>query len=92
MSKTTITAEPGMPVIIIAREFDAPRELVFRAHTDPDLLVQWLGPRDLATTIRRPRRQATDRHSAAWQAATSLARRTTVYMATVSRRRMQCRG
>jgi uncharacterized protein YndB with AHSA1/START domain len=34
MSKTRITAEPGMPQIIITREFDAPRDLVFRAHTD----------------------------------------------------------
>ena len=53
MSKTAITAEPGIPMVIIAREFDAPRDLVFRAHTDPDLLVQWLGPRDLTTTIDR---------------------------------------
>jgi uncharacterized protein YndB with AHSA1/START domain len=53
MSKTEITAEPGIPVIVITREFAAPRELVFRAHTDPDLLVQWLGPRDLTTTIDR---------------------------------------
>ena len=53
MSKTEITAEPGIPMIIITREFDAPRELVFRAHTNPDLLVQWLGPRDLATAIDR---------------------------------------
>jgi uncharacterized protein YndB with AHSA1/START domain len=53
MSKTEITAEPGIPVIVITREFDAPRELVFRAHTDPDLLVRWLGPRDLATAIDR---------------------------------------
>lgn len=37
----------------MTREFDAPRDLVFRAHTDPDLLVQWLGPRDLTTTIDR---------------------------------------
>lgn len=43
MSKTAITAEPGMPQIIITRDFDAPRDLVFRAHTDPQLLVQWLG-------------------------------------------------
>jgi uncharacterized protein YndB with AHSA1/START domain len=42
-----------MPQIIITGEFDAPRELVFRAHTDPDLLVQWLGPRDLALTVER---------------------------------------
>jgi uncharacterized protein YndB with AHSA1/START domain len=53
MSKTAITAEPGIPMVTIAREFDAPRDLVFRAHTDPDLLVQWLGPRDLTTTIDR---------------------------------------
>jgi uncharacterized protein YndB with AHSA1/START domain len=53
MSKTEITAEPGIPMIVITREFDAPRELVFRAHTDPDLLVQWLGPRDLTTAIDR---------------------------------------
>ncbi len=53
MSKTVITAEPGMPQIIISREFDAPRDLLLRAHTDPDLLVQWLGPRDLAMTIDR---------------------------------------
>ncbi len=44
MSKTTITAEPGIPQIIITRKFDAPRDLVFRAHTDPRLLVQWLAP------------------------------------------------
>ena len=53
MSKTEITAEPGIPMIITTREFDAPRELVFRAHTDPDLLVQWLGPRELATAVDR---------------------------------------
>jgi uncharacterized protein YndB with AHSA1/START domain len=53
MNKTTITAEPGIPQITITREFDAPRELVFRAHTDPQLLVQWLGPRDLTMTIDR---------------------------------------
>lgn len=40
MSKTQITAEPGMPQIIISCEFQAPRDLVFRAHTDPELLVQ----------------------------------------------------
>ena len=44
-NKTTITAEPGKQEVIITREFDAPRELVFKAHTDPKLYVQWLGPR-----------------------------------------------
>jgi len=51
MSKTQITAEPGMPQITITREFDAPRDLVFRAFTDPELLAQWLGPRDLTMTV-----------------------------------------
>lgn len=45
MAKTQITAEPGQPRIEITREFDAPKELLFRAHTDPELLTQWLGPR-----------------------------------------------
>jgi uncharacterized protein YndB with AHSA1/START domain len=51
MPETKITAEPGMPQVIITREFDAPPDLVFRAYTEPDLLVQWLGPRALTTTI-----------------------------------------
>lgn len=51
MDTTRITAEPGIPQILISREFDAPRDLVFRAYTDPELLVQWLGPRDLTMTV-----------------------------------------
>lgn len=50
-NKTVITAEPGKQELFITREFDAPRELVFRAHTDPELYVRWLGPRDLNTTL-----------------------------------------
>ena len=50
-NKTTIHAEPGKQELFITREFDAPRELVFKAHTDPDLYVRWLGPRDLSTTL-----------------------------------------
>ncbi len=49
--ETQITRESKVPVIRITREFDAPKAKVFRAHTDPDLLVQWLGPRDLEMTI-----------------------------------------
>jgi uncharacterized protein YndB with AHSA1/START domain len=43
-NKTTITAEADKQEILITREFDAPRELVFEAYTDPKLIVQWLGP------------------------------------------------
>jgi uncharacterized protein YndB with AHSA1/START domain len=53
MSKTRITAEPGIPQVIIEREFDAPRGLVFRAYTEPELLAQWLGPRNLTMKIDR---------------------------------------
>jgi uncharacterized protein YndB with AHSA1/START domain len=44
-NKTTITVEPGKQELYITRDFDAPRELVYKAHIDPDLYVQWLGPR-----------------------------------------------
>jgi uncharacterized protein YndB with AHSA1/START domain len=50
-NKTTITVEPGKQELFVTREFDAPRELVFRAHTDPNVFVQWLGPRGLTTTL-----------------------------------------
>lgn len=53
MSKTRIIVEPGVPQIVITREFDAPRELLFRVHVEPELLVQWLGPRRLTMTIDR---------------------------------------
>lgn len=51
MATTQITAEPAVPQLIITSEFAAPRDLVFRAYTDPELLAQWLGPRGLTVTI-----------------------------------------
>ena len=53
MTELQITATPGVPQVITTRTFDAPRELVFRAFTEPDLLVQWLGPRKFTMTIER---------------------------------------
>lgn len=44
---TTITAQPGTPFIDIEREFDATPAEVYRASTDPALVVQWLGPHGL---------------------------------------------
>lgn len=44
-NETTVTAEPNSPYLTITREFDAPRERVFQAFVDPELVVQWLGPR-----------------------------------------------
>jgi uncharacterized protein YndB with AHSA1/START domain len=50
-NETQITSADDVPLVRIVREFDAQRERVFRAHIDPDLVVQWLGPRDLEMTI-----------------------------------------
>ena len=51
MAKINITAEPGKQVIIIRHIFDAPRELVWKAMTDPDLIPRWWGPKMLATIV-----------------------------------------
>jgi uncharacterized protein YndB with AHSA1/START domain len=44
-NQTKVTASPGGREVIIEREFDAPRQKVWEAWTNPDLLKQWLGPR-----------------------------------------------
>ena len=51
MSETKVQAPSGVPFIDVTREFEAPRDLVFRAFTEPDLLVQWLGPRKYEMVI-----------------------------------------
>ena len=50
-NSTKIVAEPGKQEVIITREFEAPRELVFKAHVDPKLFVQWLGPREVTMRL-----------------------------------------
>jgi uncharacterized protein YndB with AHSA1/START domain len=50
-NETQIVADPDVPLVRITREFDAPPAKVFRAHTDPELVVQWLGPGDLVMKI-----------------------------------------
>jgi len=49
----TVTAPEGVPFIDFEREFDAPVEAVFRAHAEPDLIKQWLGPRGYEMKIER---------------------------------------
>jgi uncharacterized protein YndB with AHSA1/START domain len=49
--ETTLVAPKGQPTVEIVREFDAPPDRVYRAHTDPELVKQWLGPRRLAMRI-----------------------------------------
>jgi uncharacterized protein YndB with AHSA1/START domain len=49
--ETQIIADPDVPLVRITREFDAPPEKVFRAHTDPALVVQWQGPNGVEARI-----------------------------------------
>lgn len=51
MTKIHVVAESGRQEIVITVTLDAPRDLVYRAHTDPKLVPQWWGPRGLTTTI-----------------------------------------
>jgi len=49
--ETEIVVDPDVPLVRITREFDAPPEKVFRAHADPELVAQWMGPRSHETRI-----------------------------------------
>src|SRR6266702_1440895 len=44
MAKTEYVIEPGKHDITSTIVLDAPRELVFKAYTDPKLFAQWWGP------------------------------------------------
>jgi uncharacterized protein YndB with AHSA1/START domain len=46
---TTIYSEGGE--LVFERTFDAPRALVWRAFTDPELIPRWWGPLESATTV-----------------------------------------
>ena len=51
MTKLKLTFEPGKQDLVMTRDFDTPPDLVFKAHTDPDILPQWWGPRRLTTKV-----------------------------------------
>jgi uncharacterized protein YndB with AHSA1/START domain len=51
MARTEYVIEPGKQELVMTRVFDAPRELVFKACTDPNLIPKWWGPRYLSTTV-----------------------------------------
>jgi uncharacterized protein YndB with AHSA1/START domain len=45
------TANKKSPDLVLARVFDAPREVVFKVWTDPKHVAQWWGPRGFQTTV-----------------------------------------
>lgn len=51
MPASNIVAEPNSLEIVLTRVFDVPREMVFKAYTDPDMVRQWWGQRDNTMTL-----------------------------------------
>lgn len=45
MAKPVSTLPPGERNLVITRTFDAPRDLVWQAWTDPARAIAWWGPR-----------------------------------------------
>src|SRR5947199_3368064 len=52
-AKRAVITTPNDTEIRVERSFDAPRDAVFRAYTDPKLLAQWMGPRKYKMTVER---------------------------------------
>ncbi|MDQ3616257.1 MAG: SRPBCC family protein [Actinomycetota bacterium] len=50
---TEMFADSRVPTVEIIREFDARVERVFRAHTEAELITQWLGPRSVSMRVER---------------------------------------
>ncbi len=46
---TKATEKPKTEPFVISRVFDAPRELVFKAMTDPEHMKHWFGPKGFKT-------------------------------------------
>lgn len=51
--KTKVHAEDGKQVLTITREFDLPVELLFKAHTEAELLAQWMGTKVLKLEAKK---------------------------------------
>lgn len=48
-----LTVDSTRPFVDYTREFEAPVADLFRAHTDPLLYGQWIGPEDLSTDVEQ---------------------------------------
>jgi uncharacterized protein YndB with AHSA1/START domain len=51
ITEVKIDADPALPIIRITRDFYATPDQLFRAHTDPELFAQWVGPNGMQTRI-----------------------------------------
>ena len=46
-----LVTEPADRVLVITRVFDAPRELVFKAWTQPEHMARWFGPAGFTSKV-----------------------------------------
>lgn len=53
MSKNNLHIDKEKKITTMERVFDAPRELLWKAHTDPKLIPQWWGPRDTEAVVEK---------------------------------------
>ncbi len=51
--KKSVLTFPSEREFMITRVFDAPRALVFRSYTDPQLIPRWWGPRGFTTVVEQ---------------------------------------
>jgi uncharacterized protein YndB with AHSA1/START domain len=53
MPETEYVIEPGKFDIVSTTVIDAPRELVYRAYTDPKIFARWWGPSQYENDIKK---------------------------------------
>lgn len=51
-TKTKVHAEDGKQELLITREFDLPRELLFKAYTEAEIFEQWMGTKVVKFDIK----------------------------------------
>jgi uncharacterized protein YndB with AHSA1/START domain len=50
-NETRIEADPKVPTVSIVRDFNAPPDRVYQAWIDPELVAQWMGPKNTPMDI-----------------------------------------
>jgi uncharacterized protein YndB with AHSA1/START domain len=51
ITRNNLTTAPLEREIVMTRFFDAPRKLIFKTYTDPNLIPEWWGPKKSMTTV-----------------------------------------
>jgi uncharacterized protein YndB with AHSA1/START domain len=53
VTTSPVVTTPSDREIMVTRTFNAPREQIFKALTDPAAIPNWWGPRDVTTTVEK---------------------------------------